>query len=279
MGHRVSWHTGPCTATRQPLHNGPTAWCDLGQPAAPALGRARRPVLPSRSPSGSPSTAGCTAAGSPRMAISIVLPNRCRQGPKMDAFSPVGPQWGWSAPAGAMPSSQSCPAHQQASKEGPKPRFPRPSQLPAGLSRGRGALTAWRPPRGQLRVLKHLPWSCPERPACRQGRGWVGSGRTGSGCGTSPETVPVPVTSAAAESGCATPLSSTTCGRPQTRQHKCCCTSKKAPFALMTSLCFKLHQQEGLFCQPPGLWHHALLCDRTHNVLRELPWPLGPSSR
>lgn len=65
-----------------------------GAAAAPMPGRAWRPVPASCFPSGSPSTASRVAVGSPRVAISIVLPNSYRQGPKMDAFSPVGPQWG-----------------------------------------------------------------------------------------------------------------------------------------------------------------------------------------
>lgn len=51
----------------------------------------------------------------------------------------------------------------------------------------------------------HTPPVLP-RASCPRGRGRVSSGRTGSRCRTSPKNVPIPVTSAAAEGGCATLL-------------------------------------------------------------------------
>jgi len=148
------------------------------------------PRAPIPLPPGSPSTAG-------RVAVSIVLPDRCRQGPEMVAFSAAGPRRGWLAPAAAMPRGQSRPARRQASKGGAERHFPQPRSFQLGYLGAEGHWLHGTHCQGSPPGCWHIPRSCPEHPAHGQGRGRVGSARTGSGCGTSPETVPVLVTRAA----------------------------------------------------------------------------------
>lgn len=81
----------------------PGTWGHAASPASPCVTAPHDPGQlqcsgPS-SPPAPPRTAGSTATSSLHSPITIVLCNCCRQGPEMEAFSPVGPSWGWLDPA------------------------------------------------------------------------------------------------------------------------------------------------------------------------------------
>lgn len=179
VGHRLSRHPGPRSAARQPLRNGPAASHDPRQPQRP-----RRDVLGSR-PSPPAPPAAAPAPPAPRPWAPPARPSALCSVIAADRHL----KWMFSAQWGrreaGRPQPERCRGARAALLTGSQRGDP--SCVSSPFLMGYLGIDCTAPTvRGSPGCSNIPPQSCPEHPACRQGRGCTGSSHTGPRAGQAP---------------------------------------------------------------------------------------------